>query len=621
MTRKRIIQIVALCLILGLVASMVQVVRSGLYERNEKQVTFSVSWGDVLALAADSDTETVARALKESGVTNIIQYPIRLQDLLDSGQVSLYTGSDLLKLKTYFGFYNTVLETLTESEDSVFLVTTDEEAKTLLQKRYPAWTVYTYETTLIFQVPAGETVQGNHALGYDAERTQWLSDLGFTFTYKFADLADLYSKGLLSADSMRVDTILVDAEPTEETKALLTGRTLWVTEDKMASIGLMLRGDAKQVQRTYLRSGHNLPSEYIIAVRDRGVDAVIFKPTTLYTDKSISFLNYNIDYVKSLTREVSDMGYALTGTREAALSEWIALRLFIGLGAGAYALWAIHAVSRDRLYLWLHKMLGHDITGYLSLCVLVLGALLAAFMPGVRLLSLGLACLAPVFALFVAENTLFKHWTHKMLAMLGVTFAGILMIRGLYTGSAYSLGMIAFKGVNAVYMGAFGLFLIYEGYKFIAKNGFSWTKPSVSLGAVVFVLAVAAAGYLLMNRSGNNGVIRISEAELWLRDMLEKLFYVRPRLKEYLIGVPCMVLAVRNLRLKNWVKLCLNFGTVIGLSSMLNTFLHFHSPIFIVTVRTLLGIVLGLVIGLVAAAVLKRFGRKLHLMAEEDLLA
>jgi len=103
---------------------------------------------------------------------------------------------------------------------------------------------------------------------------------------------------------------------------------------------------------------------------------------------------------------------------------------------------------------------------------------------------------------------------------------------------------------------------------------------------------------LLVLRSGNESGVGVSGLELHFRAVLDRVFGVRPRTKEVLIGHPLLVLAfARAMAGKRgglWALLAL--GTV-GQVSMVNTFSHLHTPILVSVARTLHGLWVGALLG------------------------
>ncbi|WP_221413081.1 DUF5693 family protein, partial [Peribacillus simplex] len=89
--------------------------------------------------------------------------------------------------------------------------------------------------------------------------------------------------------------------------------------------------------------------------------------------------------------------------------------------------------------------------------------------------------------------------------------------------------------------------------------------------------------------------------EMAFRSFLENTFGVRPRNKEFLLAHPMMVLGV-FLSFKYRHAVYLLIIGVMGQLSMVGTFTHIHTPIYISAIRVVLGLGLGLIIGLIAIA-------------------
>ncbi len=119
------------------------------------------------------------------------------------------------------------------------------------------------------------------------------------------------------------------------------------------------------------------------------------------------------------------------------------------------------------------------------------------------------------------------------------------------------------------------------------KSFFDFQLRSRHLFYILFVFFAAA---LVILRSGN---VNIGfETETRLRELLEKIFYIRPRWKEILLGQPLLLLAIKN---KNRVFLLIGSMAAI---SVINTFLHAHTPLAISMYRTILGALVGGTLGL-----------------------
>jgi hypothetical protein len=132
---------------------------------------------------------------------------------------------------------------------------------------------------------------------------------------------------------------------------------------------------------------------------------------------------------------------------------------------------------------------------------------------------------------------------------------------------------------------------------------------AVALVAVVVLLA------LLVARSGNDAGVGVSALELRFRSLLDRVLFVRPRTKEFLIGHPALLLGLVLTALpyrRKWALPLLLVGMV-GQTGMLNSFCHLHTPIFVTVIRSANGLWTGAVLGVLAALLWLRLDRPRHI--------
>jgi hypothetical protein len=124
----------------------------------------------------------------------------------------------------------------------------------------------------------------------------------------------------------------------------------------------------------------------------------------------------------------------------------------------------------------------------------------------------------------------------------------------------------------------------------------------VKIKTLFLMFVVLIAGVVFVARSGHTSGMPVSATELKFRAFLEQAFYARPRTKELLIGHPAFMLAVMAFWRK-WPTMVF-FGLVliatIGQGSMVETFAHMRTPVYMSFMRGIGGIVLGAGIGAIA---------------------
>ena len=137
-------------------------------------------------------------------------------------------------------------------------------------------------------------------------------------------------------------------------------------------------------------------------------------------------------------------------------------------------------------------------------------------------------------------------------------------------------------------------------------------KP-VTVKALLALMIVLGAGVVLIARSGHTSGMPVSGLEIKIRAMLEQIFYARPRSKEIFFGHPAFMLAFAAFLKKFPKMICftLVMAATIGQSSMVETFAHMRTPIFMSFMRGLDGLIPGAIIGAVLIVVLQIFARQL----------
>ena len=129
----------------------------------------------------------------------------------------------------------------------------------------------------------------------------------------------------------------------------------------------------------------------------------------------------------------------------------------------------------------------------------------------------------------------------------------------------------------------------------------------VKIKTLVVMFLVLIAGVVFVARSGHTSGMPVSNLELRFRAFLEQAFYARPRTKELLIGHPAFMLAAMAFWRKwpTMVLFALVLIATIGQGSMVETFAHMRTPVYMSFMRGIGGIVLGAAIGAVAMVLIE----------------
>ncbi|MEK3883922.1 DUF5693 family protein [Paenibacillus sp. PL2-23] len=183
-----------------------------------------------------------------------------------------------------------------------------------------------------------------------------------------------------------------------------------------------------------------------------------------------------------------------------------------------------------------------------------------------------------------------------------MTWTAIPLVFGLLNNITYSLVLEQFRGVSVLHLAP--LFLVavyvvlYEGGdgRGVMGRALKLLREPVRVAWLVIALAVGAVGFYYLSRTGNAG--EVSSIELLIRGWLESTFGVRPRFKEFMLGHPPLLLGL-FLAIRYRAAWVLIIVGALGQLTMVSTFTHIHTPLYISIVRTLLGLGAGLIIGLI----------------------
>lgn len=195
-----------------------------------------------------------------------------------------------------------------------------------------------------------------------------------------------------------------------------------------------------------------------------------------------------------------------------------------------------------------------------------------------------------------------------LVALVGGTFTALPL-----SSNPFMLEMDIFRGVKIaqlipiVYF--FGVYLAYFGFdekkKEHAELEFEDIKKMLSTNVRFWMVILAgilgAVGAYYILRTGHESNLEVSSTEMLFRNYLEDHLVARPRNKEFLFAFPCLMLSVYMfVRRKKLVAFILGLCSVVGLTSVINTFMHIRTPLYLGYFRTGYSIIFGMVLGLVA---------------------
>lgn len=343
---------------------------------------------------------------------------------------------------------------------------------------------------------------------------------------------------------------------------------------------------------------------FSLAARERNIRLLFVR---LFTDAAEP-LDAGADYVAAIRGALGRGGLgAGVAHPYDPLETSVILRLLLGLGAGAGVVLLLDAIAGV-------------LTGAAALAGLVplaFAALAALPMPiGAKLVALAAGCAFPSLGLVRADlgapgkadpATVARRFLTPTL----ITFLGVAHVVGLLADRAYLVKADAFAGVKLTLVVpllaavcAYGLGLrapTLAAFRARLAELAARVRDAMFSPILVWQVAAGAAALalvaMLVLRSGNDPGIGVSETELKVRALLDRLLVTRPRFKD-ILGHPALlvgiVLAAQGRRA--WAVPLLLLG-VVGQASLLNTFCHLHTPLWISFARDLIGLAIGAAIG------------------------
>lgn len=244
-----------------------------------------------------------------------------------------------------------------------------------------------------------------------------------------------------------------------------------------------------------------------------------------------------------------------------------------------------------------------------------------------KITAFGAVVLFPALSLWLLVPRTPTPWAKCILLTVEITafsLLGAVLMAGVLSQSSYMLHIHQFMGVKLAHalpilmvLGAFFLFASREKHWLVKIKEVLDSNISVKYAALC-VVALGVVAIFLM-RTGNDAVT-VSELEISIRSWLDNVLFVRPRTKEFLLGQPFLMLLCFVGYRQGYLPFLLI--ATIGQVSLVNTFAHIHTPLFISLLRTVNGLWIGIIIGLLLIAgwtvVLKIWQKAMDTIAVEE---
>lgn len=643
-------------IMIGLFSGIYLVEQRNTIERAHQRIENIVDFESIQRSAAFekvSEEETY-KAVKESGVTAMAIYDTTLKKLMDTGDITVLPYANLGAINFYgespkagmiyifsvdgkYPIFQETWEALVHrlGADKVQLYQTNRGLALGLTVPYNTL----IETNLgISRVQAQEVInKGFHVIvrptnfinvskgdiDFLFKRLEGLPNItGMIFVGKevlgYPDLVG-YTKHYLN--SLRIPVVGIEATTQlqyENQKGFLdlaksqkysVGRVYTIAKDELKRLE-----PAEVAQRFYISDIERNIRFNLMPIYENGID-------------NQSALRTSLGYIKEATTKLEAKGYHFG---RASIFEPYTPRLsaLLGVMAGAVAL--IVFVGGAFFPVKHHR----QVIIYFVLLALVLLAYLVSKGALVRqLLALSSAVLAPVGGMILLMN----HWKARsegvvkglklwLLPVVYLVFTALVAaVGGVYVASLlgstdFFMEFNLFRGVKLTfilpvlltaiaYLQRFPLWKgrtlnsVDEGVRFIKE----FIQMDIKMYSIILLALLAVVAWIFVGRSGHTAGVPVPAAELALRRFLEDTLYARPREKEFLIGHPALMMATYAF-FKRWpmfIHFALTVAGVIGVGSLVETFAHIRTPVFMSIMRGIDGVLMGIIFGILGIIVLR----------------
>lgn len=178
-----------------------------------------------------------------------------------------------------------------------------------------------------------------------------------------------------------------------------------------------------------------------------------------------------------------------------------------------------------------------------GLFILVALAGLACWSPHLRMPIAFAGTLAfPILAFFWLDENVKLPLPVAYLGVTLISMVGGMCVAGLLNGLPYFIQAQQFEGVKV----AVFLPILAVGIHYMSRLGnirSAIKDPITYRQALLGLLILAVLGFMI-SRTGNDNPAGVSGFELKMRDVLDKILFVRPRTKEFLFGHPFLVVGI-----------------------------------------------------------------------------
>lgn len=626
------------------------------YEKEKKQIYMSANANDIRS--SGLFFSNVLESYKKAGVNFVTVSPKTVADYEALGKLSAITYSSLKINEDAVS--QAIAEALSPydiNEKSVIVLSTNDDMTEYLRKNLIAkysvasfTEVHVDETTTAFSLNNCE--DKNLIIGYDEEELYLINEAGMTpcldypsQTYESGEYPEFFSEFLDEYKPAFI--ILRESDDTEDDLSDNMKKVL-----KKSNVALVITENENQISNekpALLGSFRDIFGQK--TVRGFSTDETDSKDKTLYMyryyqwynsvlERNTTFLNinilknpnleseYNRDYtlkaIDKLTASMKKLGYEFPD--EFYSDKPYTHNLQTASMCGAVVMLAL-------LYLYLSLLLGKKAEDkelyFLILCTVLIIFSFAFYNSITKYLALLIMILVSslitliLFKLQISYIPFKTKLTSAIVSPICLLLTGAVSITSLLSDFDFSIGEKWFSPVVvSLVIPIILTFVNYLAVYIIPNEDMTEFKNDIITGvkkkpvyvvAMATVLIAAAFAYYLI-RAGKSTLVLPFENKI--RRLLTDIFVIRPRFKEFIIGYPAFALFIYYgfFKKKRQNKAITVFGIlqILLFTSVLNTFCHASTLVWVNVSRTFKGFICGAIISGIIIAILEiiTFARK-----------
>lgn len=662
MTHFKYNRILLVLILSGLLAALALGWQRHQAEESNTTVELVMDYEDVVELAQTEGVtvDSLAAQLKAAGITSLAVYETTLEKLNKSGKITAVAGAQLLHQYRTGTLSDPAWRSLVESgliiAEDVYVTGRDSdvlaEVKSDLERRLSARRIsaFTVGGSQVLALKANYEKLEKWNLGLPSDEMREASGYGFYVVarptnYTKVQAADVRAVFDRLAPIDRVsammfvgdevlgypDLLALTAEQFQRRELTLgmIEHPLQLQFLKQEGLTQLAAANDYQAARVYVIPKDEQPKlkvdeavrRWLLTDQERNIRMNLLRKYDK-PEPGQTLLETNLAYITKTSQALINTGFTIgrAGTYQPLFpSPWLLAVVCVG------------ATAAGVLYLTLVRPFAAPVQ-YLLVALLSLPLIVPVLSGGGMLVRQAVALVSAVVFPVLAMTWQLDRWRQaaidpsaSLIRLIGravaslpvvvaLSLAGGFYVAAILGDVRYLLEIEIYRGVKLTFVAPLILitltFLVrydlFDAGPGQQRNMFTQLRKvldcPVQLKGLLVLAIAAIAAWVFIGRSGHTAGVPVPALELKLRAFFEQMMYARPRGKEFMIGHPAFFLAVMAV-FRQWptaLFYVLVIGATIAQGSLVETFAHIRTPVFMSFVRALDGLAVGILVGVIA---------------------